>query len=117
MQNIRDLIETILDEVQQSAQMLERTTETDTKIARARLLTITRISQVWLNTFGSAIQEVEESHRRARLMDQVFPEPSKNYTVPAPQVPTSQAPANPSPSPNIRGAWLPRNGSAIANFI
>lgn len=112
MQNIRDLIETLLDEVQQSAQMLERTTETDTKIARARLLTITRVSQVWLNTFGASIQEVEDSFRRGKLMDQVFPEPSKNYTVPAPQVPQGQANTG-----QPGAAWLPRNGSAIANFI
>lgn len=113
MQNIRDLIETLLDEVQQSAQMLERTTETDTKIARARLLTITRVSQVWLNTFGASIKEVEDSFRRGKLMDQVFPEPSKNYTVPAPQV----APQTPA-SQAVGGIpWLPKNGSAIANFI
>lgn len=110
MQNIRDLIETLLDEVQQSAQMLERTTETDTKIARARLLTITRVSQVWLNTFGASIKEVEDSFRRGKLMDQVFPEPSKNYTVSAPQVPT------PHHAPGGAG-WMPKNGSAIANFI
>lgn len=117
MQNIRDLIETLLDEVQQSAQMLERTTETDTKIARARLLTITRVSQVWLNTFGASIKEVEDSFCRGKLMDQVFPEPSKNYTVPAPQVAPQVAPQTPA-SKAVGGIpWLPRNGSAIANFV
>jgi hypothetical protein len=105
--NIKQLIETMLDEVEQSAQHLEHTQEQNSKLARARLMTLTRMSQAWLSTFSDSIQEVEESHRNAKIMGQVFPS-------------TSQAMRNQvvSTNPNNQGGgYLPPNGKAIHNFL
>jgi hypothetical protein len=105
--NIKQLIETLLDEVEQSTALLEQTTETQSKLARARLMTITRISQAWLSTFSSSIDEVEESHRQAKIMSQIFP---ASQSAMRNQV-ASQ------PQPNGSGSYLPPGGKAIHNFI